>query len=116
LLPIFLSINNNVKIAFSSISFETWILLHFGYTTRAFDKSEKIISYLKHKYNFDYSKKDYETFNKIKDKTEIAIANAKKVNKVITEGHPNSKIYELNPYTDVYKLIAELLPFKKNNL
>ena len=54
---------HNVKIAFSSISFETWILLHFGYTTRAFEKSEKIISYLKHKYHFDYSKNDYDTFN-----------------------------------------------------
>ena len=108
--------HHNVKIAFSSISFETWILLHFGYTTRAFDKSENIISYLKHTYNFDYYKSDYDTFNKIKDKTETAIANAKKVNKFIMEGYPNSKIYELNPYTDVYKLIEELLSFKIHNL
>lgn len=37
---------NGIKITFSSICFEMWILLHFEYTTKAFNNSDEIIHYL----------------------------------------------------------------------
>ena len=39
--------SNKIEIAFSSISFEFWFLLHFEYSTKAFEKADSLISYLK---------------------------------------------------------------------
>ena len=49
--------SNKIEIAFSSISFEFWFLLHFEYSTKAFEKADSLISYLK-KHLPDYSKCD----------------------------------------------------------
>ena len=54
---------SGVKIAFSSISFEFWILLHFEYTTRAYEKSEDIIHDLKHDHDFNYDKSDKNVYS-----------------------------------------------------
>ena len=105
--------SKNINIAFSSISFEMWILLHFDYTSRPFAKSEDIISYLHKKYKFTYQKNDSEIFSSIKNNIQQAIENAKKLDKFEKENNPNSPLYELNPYTDVYKLIEEILKFQK---
>ncbi len=61
--------SNNVNIAFSSISFEFWVLLHFEYTTRPFNKSEELIKYMEKKSYFDeYDKSDKDIYQKIKGK------------------------------------------------
>ena len=57
---------NNINIAFSSISFEYWILLHFEYTSRVFYKSDEIIKLLKDKNHIDYSKGSTDIFQKTK--------------------------------------------------
>ena len=49
---------NEIRIAFSSISFEYWILLHFKYTTRPFSKADEIIRHLKKNGYIDYDKSD----------------------------------------------------------
>lgn len=102
-----------VNIAFSSISFETWILLHFEYTSRAFNNSDEIISCMKHKHKFIYEKKDNEIYSKIKNKTCNAISNSKKLAHYERTGSGGKPIYELNPYTDVYKLVELILTYKQ---
>jgi hypothetical protein len=48
---------NNINVAFSSVCFEYFILLHFEKCTRPFTDCKEVISYLKEKYNQDYTKK-----------------------------------------------------------
>lgn len=99
---------NNIRIAFSSISFEYWILLHFEYTTRPFERAEEIISHLKSKGYIHYDKSDRTTYEKIKGKTTVAVTHAKRVRKYQLEANSNSKIYEMNPYTNVDELLVSI--------
>jgi hypothetical protein len=99
---------NKIKIAFSSISFEFWFLLHFKFTTKSYQKADDLISYLT-RYMQDYDKVD-DNYSFLKDKTQIAIENAQRVReyrKVDIER--GTQIYELNPYTDVDLLVKNLL-------
>ncbi len=100
---------DGINIAFSSIAFETWILLHFKYTTKSFAKSEKVISFMRNECNFEYEKNDKTIYNKIKDNTELATKQAEKLNQYSITGNKfNAEIYDLNPYTDVYKLLKSM--------
>lgn len=100
---------NNINIAFSSISFEFWFLLHFKYTTQVFHKAEKLISYLKTNYMKNYSKAD-DNFSKLKDKTDEAVKNSELLRKNISfEFARGKKVYQLNSYTDVDILVSKLL-------
>ena len=103
---------NNIRIAFSSISFEYWILLHFEYTTRPFVRAEEIISHLKNKGYIDYEKNDRTTYEKIKDKTPVAVTHAVRVRKYQHEANPDSKIYEMNPYTNIDELLDSINKIK----
>ncbi len=98
--------DNGVNIAFSSISFEYWLLLHFKYTAHSFTKSKNVEDFLKHNYLPEYDKADKNVFDKVKDKTQTAIDNAKKLRKAAkTANYDDCKIYELNPYTNVDELL-----------
>lgn len=107
--------NKNVNIAFSSVSFEIWILLHFEYTTRQFEKSDDVIDYLKSKNYIIYEKKQEDVYNKTKKKIEIAISNAQRLrnyhNKCALQ---NSKIYELNPYSNLDELICQIQQYSQS--
>jgi len=89
-----------INVAFSSISFEFWILLNFEETTRKFTNSKEIIDYLKKKY-LDYDKTNPKLYDDIKDRTEDAFKRAENIRKVQKQNCPNKKRYELNPYTNV---------------
>ena len=100
--------SNNIKIAFSSISFEYWILLHFTYTSKSFSKSDEIIHLLKHQFDFDYSKADTSIYEFTKDNLETAMGNAVQIQVYQKKSHNSQKIYNFNPYTDVNKLILDI--------
>jgi hypothetical protein len=104
---------SEVNIAFSSISFEFWILLHYEYTTRSFGKSDEVINHLLKKGYINFQKKDRNLYDKIKDKTQKAINNAERVRKSQCKGNPDCPIYELNPYTDVDKLLHAIHKINK---
>jgi hypothetical protein len=122
-----------VRIAFSAISFETWILLHFEYCNNDFIKSqcrtqkeshecgqeihEKdcrgencITGYIKVKgyipKNMDVKHIRYTTLKKM---TPVAIRNALKLRKELVATINEHPIYALNPYTTVDKLVFKLL-------
>ncbi len=104
----------NVRIAFSSISFETWILLHFEYTTKAFPKSDDIISYLKHKKYLDYTKGSDDVYLKTKHLLDSAITHAERIRTHQNNSAPiNSSIYDLNPYTDFDLLIKQIIELQE---
>ncbi|MCK5535340.1 RloB domain-containing protein [bacterium] len=101
----------DINIAFSSISFETWILLHYVYTTKEFEKSEDVIKYMKDNGYIDYEKSDCENFNKTKDKLEKAIINAKRLRHHQKSVNSDNKIYKWNPYTNIDELLESIRTF-----
>jgi len=104
---------NNINVAFSSISFESWVLLHFERSNVSFAKSVNIIDEKFHnndKYLDDYAKSgDYNVYPKIQDKTKEALENASWLRNWLNSKTPNYTIYEVNPYTDVDFLVKKLL-------
>lgn len=106
---------HGVNLAFSSIAFEHWILLHYEQHQTAFSKSQNVIDYLQQAgYFTGYSKKaDISIYSKLKNLTKIAIENSAwlRMEMAQTLANCNKKIYELNPYTTADKLVAKLLDF-----
>jgi len=101
----------NVNIAFSAISFEVWILLHFKYTTTSFLKSEKVINYIKKNTSLAYKKNNkaiYQHIIKANGSLETALANAEKIQKFNLKSHHFRKRYKYDAYTDVDKLIIAI--------
>ena len=103
---------SNVNIAFSSISFEFWILLHFEYTTRSFLRSDEVINHLNKKNYITFRKKDRNLYKNVRDKTQKAINNAEKVRRSQCKGNPDCPVYELNPYTNVDELLKAIRKIK----
>lgn len=102
-----------VNIAFSSIAFEQWVLLHFIKSATPFAKSAHIVEELRAKGYFpEYEKKAYiDTYSFLKDKTLQAIENSAWLRHELEKSGslPTARIYELNPYTDVEVLVRRLL-------
>jgi hypothetical protein len=124
--------NKTVNIAFTSIAFEHWILLHYQQNDTAFVKSqcrdgnEKfncgsnshqkdckgnscVCGYLTTLNVFDgnVNKKKF-LFNKLPNHID-AIQNAIWLKNIIEGRNPNANIYDLNPYTTIYRLIFRLI-------
>jgi hypothetical protein len=110
---------SKIKVAFSSISFEEWVLLHFEKSTTAFKRSdcesrgETCIcngtvcasSYIKLNHYPAYIKGKAKLYDDLSDKRDIALeytAWLKYHHSPITDYHL------LNPYTDVDNLVAQL--------
>lgn len=126
---------SGVRIAFSSRSFEDWVLMHFEKNLTTFNASECkdnndkpincgsvlvpncnpincLSGYIRGQ-NFipTYSKKkDFDLFNTIRNRTEIAIVNAAwlRFNKNSSLNKEQTNIWSINPYTDVDQLIFQL--------
>ena len=98
----------NIHIAFSSISFEYWVLLHFHYIFKEFHNSYEVINYMRVKHFMNFKKNDRNTYSKIKHLTNYAIQNAEKLRFKQRSAHPNKNIYDMNPYTNVDLLIKSI--------
>lgn len=104
---------HNINVAFSSISFESWVLLHFERCNVSFAKSANIIDGKFHnndRYLDDYAKSgDYNVYPKIQDRTKNAFENASWLRNWLNSNNHNYTIYEVNPYTDVDSLVKKLM-------
>jgi len=101
--------NNKIKIAFSSISFEYWILLHFEYTSHAFKDSEEIIKYLADKKHLAYTKNCRDVFEQTKSHLSDAKKHALRIQDYQIKGNPTgTPVYDFNPYTNLNELIDEI--------
>ena len=106
---------HSIKLGFSSIAFEPWILLHYEQNPTAFPKSQNVIDYLEHAgYYTGYSKKaDVSIYPILKNLTKTAIENAAWLRREMAKNLADcdNKKYEVNPYTTVDKLVMKLLDF-----
>lgn len=101
-----------VNIAFSSISFEHWVLLHFEKDDTAYEKSQHIVEQKfrsNEEYYPEYHKRaEIDIYPRLRTLTDTAIENASWI-RFRRRGEINAKpIYELNPYTNVDELVKRL--------
>jgi hypothetical protein len=106
---------NDINIAFSSICFEYWILLHFEYTTRPFANCDELVDFMGRACGYRYDKTDPLTYEKTKGRISTAKANASRCREY--QANCNSvktPVYELNPYTNVDELVITIEEFSAN--
>lgn len=100
----------DIKIGFSSPCFEYWLLLHFEFTSAPFNDCDTTIKKLE-TYLPDYQKnKEYSKI--FVERISIAVLNSKKIKKH-QEETSDVKIWEYNPYTNLYELVEELMNLSK---
>lgn len=109
----------NISVAFSSVCFEIWILMHFTSSARVYscyddlrNNSQLRMELQKLGVN-DYDKALPFLFQVVKNNFSKAVKNSKIVNKASTSCavRGQSEIYHLNPYTNVYELFEEMEKF-----
>ena len=100
--------DSNIKVAFSNVCFEFWVLLHYEKTRKSFYNCSEIIKYIKDNHYPEYQKKD-NPFIELKPRIKIAIENAEWFAKQVQLDLDNGmKIHEISPYTDIHELIKML--------
>lgn len=101
-----LASKNNIKIITSSPCIELWFLLHYEYSTASMSNDE-VIKKLKNYY--PKYKKNINIYLDIKDKMDIAIKNAKKLERYQKDNNVKIGTVEANPGTEIYKVIEYLI-------
>jgi hypothetical protein len=118
---------HNIQIAFSSIAFEHWILLHFEKNNTAFERSDCesrgdvcecngqrcTVTYMKQTHFEDYRKGSVKLYSQVSPLNAAAIENAawlkfqnrQNLSATLEIQYP----YNLNPHTDVDNLLIKLL-------
>ena len=106
---------DKIGIAYSSISFETWILLHFTYSTRAYGSCGELMKVLDKHYSNGYDKAMNNLFEETAgadySRLRKAIVNAKRLVREIQTVNAAKPIHELNPYTNVHELLEAIDAF-----
>ena len=104
-----------IGVAYSSISFETWILLHFTYSTRSYRSCDELMKVLDRHYPNGYDKAMNNLFEETAgadhSRLPTAIANAKRLNREMLKVNVGKPVFELNPYTNVHELLAAIDAF-----
>ena len=101
-----------IRIIFSSICFETWILLHFEQRKHACKNYDELQKYISKKKYLNYDKTNYYTYLSETHK-QNAKENAKWLHGQNTmDIERNIPIYELNPYTNFDELMDYLEQLK----
>ena len=104
-----------INIAMSSVSYETWILLHYEYTAAQFNNSSQLERHIKASHQSNYDKADKNIFPKLKDKLSDALQHAESLETHNSTVNYGKKSYEINPYTDFHKLLEAIDDFSINN-
>lgn len=105
-----------VNIAFSSISFEHWVLLHFERSLEPFPKSANVIERLIQKgYCPKYAKSNqYNCYFELAPYLQTALENAAWLRfQKRQELKQKKHVYLLNPYTDIDHLVRRLLQIEE---
>lgn len=100
--------NRDINLLLSSPCFEVWLLLHYQYTTK-FIKDYADMKSVLQKYIPTYTK-TADVYELVNDRTKTAIENAKRVERHhLQDGCTLPFGVDVNPFTDVYKLLERLL-------
>lgn len=99
-----------LELCLSNPCFEVWFLAHFEKKARAYNGCDEVVSYLnkhwqKH-FRQDYEKNDMGIYERLADRTEMALKNARWVRETHHRGTPGT--VNCNSSTEVYQLVAHL--------
>lgn len=97
---------NNVIPIVSTPCVELWFLLHYEYTTATLSSNE-VINRLKRYY--PKYEKNCNIYPIIINNIEKAIDNSKKLEKYQQQNNKMIQTVEANPYTEIYKIVEELI-------
>ena len=101
-----------INIAYSSICFETWILLHFVYSTKAYSSCDEIKRDLNKHFPQGYDKAITNIFTLAAGdnlaRLNVARNHAKKICEWAHGANPGQKIWQFNPYTNVHELLDDI--------
>jgi len=111
--------SNNINLCLTNVCFEVWLLLHFTYSTAAYQSCDDLLnnSSLRtelRRYGINtYNKADENIFDIIADMVPAARANAVMMNKFILESSytTEDKPHLLNPYTKMHSLLDAIDEF-----
>ena len=95
-----------IELITSTPSFEYWYILHDEYTSKSYQSSKQIKREMKTKIS-NYSE-SLNVYPIIKDKTDDAIKNAKRIEKYQIENVKDIDSDIANPHTSVYRVVEEL--------
>jgi len=98
---------NEISMVLSNPSFEVWLLAHFTWTSRSFLNAQAVIGELnKHWPGGGYRKSDSGVYDKVADRTNVGIENARAVRE---KDHGTDKaVIDCNSCTEVYRLVEQL--------
>lgn len=106
--------DNNINVAITNVCFEFWLLIHFGSTTAQYSCCDDVKQSLKAKLAV-YEKNCVNLIEKISESggsVDAARINAPKINSsVLASSGSEDKPYQLNPYSDFYKLLDDIDTF-----
>ena len=98
----------------SNPCFEIWFLLHYRYTTHAFNNASDVIHELRrHISNYE---KTMDVSRLLSDKTDIAYINAKKLEKYFDENGATWPSNQSNPRTDVPDILDVLNHLNRHDI
>lgn len=103
--------DNGIELITSTPTFEYWYMLHFGYTTTKYGSSQEVKNEIKKK--IKGYEENMDVYPIIKSETDIAIRNAKRVEKYQKENDKKIDSEEANPHTSIYRVIEELIKRNK---
>ncbi len=103
--------DNGIELITSTPTFEYWYMLHFGYTTTKYGSSQEVKNEIKKK--IKGYEENMDVYPIIKSGTDIAIRNAKRVEKYQKENDKKIDSEEANPHTSIYRVIEELIKRNK---
>jgi hypothetical protein len=104
-----LASQKNAGVIFSSICFETWYLLHFKNSTKAFTSEAELEKELKKCIGMEnYEKNNFKHYSILKDNIATAKSNAEKSRLIIIENNDGEEVFNLNPFTNVDELVIYL--------
>jgi hypothetical protein len=105
--------NENIEAAYSNECFEIWYLLHFHYYNCGMEREVarvKLDEIMQQEYGKRYEKNMKDTYELLKDKQEVAICFAKKLESYCRH---DEELHHQNPSTSVYRLVEELNKYRK---
>lgn len=106
-----MAVRNGITLCLSNPCFEIWLLAHFERKARAYEDCGAVIVQLnkhwqKH-YSLDYEKNDDRIYERVADRTQKAIDNARWVRENHHECKANTA--DCNSSTEVYRLVRKLI-------
>lgn len=114
------ALHHGINVALSNVCFERWILLHLSDSTAPYScyndlkNNSDLIELLSARGIKNYDKGDQQVFDAISEHVGKARSRAKQINQTTLENAILGRVkpYQLNPYTDVYKLLDAIDVFK----